>query len=117
MTIAMPNPREPFVDPETGQVSRFWYRFLSDIRGSGGAGIQGLTALTALLSDLTAAVNLAPSAVDLSPLVQALQEFSQQPLSVQIPHQEYIDTQLRAMAEQITELRNEIDGLKQGQMI
>ena len=74
MTIAMPSAREPFFDPATGQVSRFWYRYLSDMRGSGGSSVQDLTALTALFAELSAMVNEihVPRQIDYSTVIDEL---------------------------------------------
>jgi hypothetical protein len=33
MTVALPPPQEPFVDPETGRISDPWYRVMRQLAG------------------------------------------------------------------------------------
>lgn len=56
--VALPTARELFIDPSTGENSRFWYRFLSDLFNRvGGIEASSVGELATLLSALTVRVN------------------------------------------------------------
>lgn len=84
--LSAPVSREPWLDPRTGQVSRFWQQFLQDLFTRVGGGTA--TDLTAVIALLTAARGS---------IVELQGEYTPEPIGVQ--------DALRA----VEELRTELD--------
>lgn len=116
------------VDPQTGMITREWYRWFTDsfIR-QGGAEAPTMTETTTNIINLTQVVDdqmLAPASVffaaddDVSPPITAtLASDDFTPPVALIDAVEFLQTEVRALAEQLAAARNEIQELKQGTML
>jgi hypothetical protein len=125
-TLNIQPPRVPLVDPDTGIITREWYRFITDSFARQG----GYTAPTN--TDLDLAMPEDSGVAELEMYVRGLDnefsqlppntgmafdEIGQAPLQQAFENVEFLQTQVRDMAEQIAVLMAQIDELKQGTML
>ena len=134
-SIALQPPQVPFVDPNTGLITREWYRYITDVytRIGGANPPPDLTALTALLTALTIRVDgdeQAPVAQQLPIDDGDMSPSSQQPIIDDgnvSPYAQQIETMteeiqmlttgIRSISEQLSAVQAEIQELKQGTML
>lgn len=124
--LAPPNPREPWLDRRTGQVSYYWLRWLNDIYTRvGGPSSSTNTELgidmpeDSGLPELAATVFAASDAANQAPILAERDfafedEMRQQPQWQPTPYEEFLETQVRALAEQVAALTTQVEELKQG---
>lgn len=127
--LAPPNPREPWINPRTGQVSEYWLRWLNDIYARvGGPSSSTNTELSvdmpedSGLAELTATVFTANDAAGQEPADMVRDfafedEIRQQPLTQPTQYEEFLETQVRALAEQVAALSKQVEELKQGTVL
>lgn len=109
--LSAPISREPWIDPRTGMVSRFWQQFLTDLF----LRVGGATAPTN--SDI--AVDM-PEDAGIEELRMALNAGIDSAL--QVPPQitireEFLESQIRQLSEEVAALRKELQGQQQGTML
>lgn len=127
--LSPPNPREPWIDARTGQVSNYWLRWLNDIfLRVGGPSSSTNTELgvdmpeDSGLPELAATVFTANDALGQAPIL-AERDFSfedemrQQPQGLPMPYEEFLETQIRDLAEQVAALSKQVEELKQGTVL
>lgn len=121
-------PRVAFVDPDTGMITREWYRFIADLfTRVGGPNTINLDALITLFNALAVQVNGDEQAPPPAPVVAAddmtpptmtdlsiLDDLRQSPLPALIESIEFLQTEVRSLAEQLAAALNDINALKQG---
>lgn len=115
------NPRVPFVDKD-GYLTTYWAKWFQSLYVRTGGDIApsntdlavdlpedaGMEEMRALLFSHIDATGQEPARIDL------ILPNDQAPIYQQAPAIESIETQLRALAEQVAAQQREIDGLKQG---
>ena len=126
--LSLQPPRVAMVDPQTGMITVPWYRWFTDsyIR-QGGAEAPTITETTQTIINLTEVVEdqmLAPAAVflaaddDVSPPYAAMPASDDlTPPQALIEAVEFLQAEVRALAEQLAAAHNEIQELKQGTML
>lgn len=79
-TVSPPSPREPFFDSRSGEISRVWLRFFSDVFNRiGGSEQQDLTAIVSLLNQAIADIRelesqYTPEPVGIGDALRAVEE-------------------------------------------
>lgn len=120
--LAPPNPRVPWFDPKTGEVSRYWLTWIEDLFTR----VGGQTASTNIdlgidmpedvgVEEIRAQLGRLADDLSLSPVyAPEPKEADLAPPRTETPYEQFLETQVRELAEQIAQLRAEIDGIKQG---